>query len=302
MPGALPPDGRETQVYQGSRYDYRRNSKNFTPSHSDSDKLRKLFYGGMKAYEKKPLDKTPNPVWLNYNDRCQHPITNAKQLRTLLDYYSHTDEVMLIRYHRDGCVSCSALDKVMEYACREFKRHTPGLHFYDLNAGDDAVMVEGMRRFPQLKAFASGNWQDIDFKPPQDFRDSVLHSVQNEVDERQKKGDPLTAMQAEEMYFSVAAPAMWETVEDSIYKYYNTARARIHNYWKQVSLRRSWYFKKYIQPTIDTERSVLMKDSSVFGEMRKSEMSDALVAEEEGLKKMEEYRLQVEADKVPMKH
>jgi hypothetical protein len=303
MPGAVPnlPNG---EVYMGRKeYDEKRNSRkagSISPSHSDSDKLRKMFYGGLKAYEAKPLDKKPNPVWMTFNDRCQHPITNAKQLRALLDYYSHSDDVMVVSYHRDGCVSCGALDKVMEFTCREFKRHAPGLHFFDLNAGDDPVMVDGMRRFPQLKAFSSGNWQDIEFKPPQDFRDSVLRSVQTEMDERNKRGEPLTALQAEEMYFSVAAPAMAEVIEDSLWGYYNSARVRIHNYWKQLSIRRSWYFKRYIEPTVDKTQSATMRDASIFGEMRASLVPDALVQEQEGLRRLEQRRALLDADKAPM--
>ena len=270
------------QPYTGGKLDGKRGGKDGAPNqmHSESDKLRKMFYSGLRAYEKKPLDKSPNPVWLSYNERCQHSVTTAKQLRKLLDYYSHSDEVMVVRYHRDGCVSCNALDKVMEFSCRDFKKHAPGLHFYDINAGDDPAMVEGMRRFPQLKAFNSGNWQDIEFKPPQDFRDSVMRSVSNEVDERAKSGEPVTAIQAEEMYFSVCAPAMSQVIEDALWSYYNGARVRIHNYWKQVSIRRTWYYKKFIEPSVDPSQSAMMRDSSIFGEMRDSEMKNAMEREE----------------------
>lgn len=300
--GANPDRTSFASVYTGGKQDERKARGTMKPIHHEADALRKLLYSGMKAYEKNPMQRVPNPVWMQFNDRCQHPIKNAAQLRTLLDYYAHSDDVMVIRYTRDGCVSCNALDKVMEFQCREFKRNATGLHFYDLNAADDPVMVDGMRRFPSLKAFSSGNWQDVEFKPPQEFRDAVLNSVQNEVEERGKTGQPVTALEAEEMYFSVAAPAMMQTVEDSLWAYYNAARVRMHNYWKQVSVRRTWYFRKYIEPSVDTSMSTVMKDASIFGEMKPSEVADAMEKEEIGLMKMAEHAQKLAEMKPPMKY
>jgi hypothetical protein len=122
------------------------------------------------------------------------------------------------------------------------------IKFFDVQKEALPQLTTGMLRFPQIKAFSAGQWADIDFKPPQDFREQVYNQVEKEVHMAAKRGQPVTALQAEEMYYSVAGPAVTLILEESLTSFYNRSQVRLHNYWKQVSTRRSWYFKKYIEP------------------------------------------------------
>lgn len=231
-----------------------------------SDRMRTLFMAStqMNTYRRTTM---ANPVWMNFPSRCSQTIQSEDEMRALLKYYAHTDEVMLVRYSQQGCTACNALDKVYEWLCHDTKRHLPKLRFYDVQMEKTPTLVKGLVRFPQLKGFSSGQWTDIDFKPPEDYREMQYTAVQDEVRAAADRGQPLSAVQAEEMYFSATGPAMAQVVEANVLTFYNHVQVRLHNYWKQVAERRSWYFKKYVASTDDAmKRAVQSEQYSLFGE------------------------------------
>jgi hypothetical protein len=246
--------------------------------HTEADKMRNLFMHSCRAYSANK--ERPNPIWMDFpGQRCQKPIRSAAEMRTLLDHYSHSDEVMVVRYHQAGCTACNALDKVSEMACREMRVHTPGMHFYEVQRESDPALTEGLLRFPQVKAFNGGAWQDIDFKPPAEYRESVYRSIEGEVRDAQTRGNPITAIQAEEMFFSVAGPAMHQVLEDSLYRFYNNTQVRVHNYWKQIAARRAWFFKKYVEPRITDADRDRVQGASLFGEAAGEQLKQMLEKE-----------------------
>ena len=228
------------------------NGREARPIHAQADRLRGLFATG--AHMRQSREEV-NPIWHNFPTRCVQPITTVEEMQQLLKHHSQSDKVMVVRYWQDGCTACNALDKVFEWVCHEQSKKVTNLSFYDVQKEAVPKLSEGMVRFPQVKAFSAGLWADMDFKPPQDFREMIYGRVEKEVHAAAKRGQPISAIAAEEMYFSVAGPAVAQVLEESIMSFYNQAQVRLHNYWKQVSVRRSWYFKKYIEPMGMTEEA-----------------------------------------------
>eukprot|EP00758_Cryptobia_borreli_P003455 Tbor_TRINITY_DN3756_c0_g1::TRINITY_DN3756_c0_g1_i1::g.2338::m.2338 len=236
-------------------------------------KLRKLHLSSasQRAGSGQGIDNvskhTINPIWIDFPAKCTQKITSADELKNKLNYHTNSDEILAVRYTQNNCTACAALEKVYEYLCFEGKKHYPKLTFYEINKDENPELTKGMVRFPQIKAFAAGQWADIDYKPPQAFREKLYNQVQSEVKHRgDRNGEVITALQAEEMYFSAAGPSMLLVTEDSLTKFYTSAQVRLHNYWKQVSVRRSWFFKKYIEPNVDQEISDRFRLKSVLGE------------------------------------
>ena len=199
-------------------------------------------------------DITPhNPIWMNVNPRCQLKIESVEHMKRLLQYYAHSDKVMIVRYHQQGCTACNALDKHIEYICDRAQDYYTGLHFYDIKKEDHEELVEGLTKFPQIKAFGGGQWADIEFKPPRNFREGVYEEIQQQVRRSNEEGNPLTSIEAEEMYFSATGVATFNILQDSIKTFYNKNQVRLHNYWKQVSQRRSWFFRQYVEPAPEVQ-------------------------------------------------
>ncbi|CAC9494805.1 conserved hypothetical protein [Leishmania infantum JPCM5] len=207
-----------------------------------------------------------NPIWATFPTRCVKPITSVEEMREKLDYFSKTDDVMVVRYHQNNCTACNAVDKVFEMLCHQAATRTPGLKFYDVNRNDVPDLTKGLVRFPQIKGYSGGQWADIDFKPPTAFREELYAAVEKEVKRLKNEGKPVTALQAEEMYFSGAGPAMLEVTEEQLMKFYCKAQVRLHNYWRQVSMRRTWFYRKFIEPEVEERVMDEWRARSVFGE------------------------------------
>lgn len=239
------------------------------PTHNQADKMRSLFATGSHLREGR---EEANPMWHNFPNRCVQPIKSVEEMQRLLKFHGQSDNVMVVRYWQEGCTACNALDKIFEFVCHDQKAKLTKLTFFDVQKEALPELTTGMLRFPQVKGFSAGQWADMDFKPPQDFREEVYSQVEKEVHRAAKRGQPVTALQAEEMYYSVAGPAVTMMLEESIISFYNKSQIRLHNYWKQISVRRSWYFKKYVDPmgpSIDEqakERGYDVGDFSAFGE------------------------------------
>jgi hypothetical protein len=240
---------------------------------TEAHKQRTLYFNGLSerarlqsgAYA--PDMKAPNPIWANFPTRCVQPITTAEEMKRKMQYFSHSDEVMVVRYHQNGCTACNAVDKTFEFICHESKKYLLKLHFYDINKDEAALeLTKGLVRFPQVKGFSGGQWADIDFKPPNEYRETLYRKVELKVREANDQGQPITALQAEEMYFSLAGPSMYLILQESIQKFYNKSQVRLRNYWKQVSVRRTWFFKKFVEPNIDEHLREKFAGRSVFGE------------------------------------
>ena len=237
----------QTDPETGKRYMPTRlaNGRELRPIHTSADRLRNLFASNVHLRKAK---EEVNPMWHTFPERCVQPIQSRAEMEKLLKWHGQSDDVMVVRYWQDGCTACSALDKVFEWQCHESKKFVNKLRFFDVKKEDTPELTKGMVRFPQVKAFSAGQWADIDYKPPQDFREMIYGRVEKEVHRAAKMGTPISAIQAEEMYFSVAGPAVAQVLEESVMTFYNQAQVRLHNYWKQTSTRRSWYFKKYVDP------------------------------------------------------
>ena len=46
----------------------------------------------------------------------------TEEMEKLLKWHGQSDDVMVVRYHQEGCTACNALDKVFEYHCHEAKK------------------------------------------------------------------------------------------------------------------------------------------------------------------------------------
>lgn len=235
---------------------------------SESHKMKSLLMNsagirsGMSTENEKPL----NPLWVNFPTKCVKPITSVEEMKEKLDYFSRSDDVMVVRYHQNNCTACNALDKVFEVLCHQATQRTPGLKFYEVNRNELPELTKGLVRYPQLKGFSGGQWTDIEFKPPSQFREELYSDIEKEVQARKEEGTPVTALQAEEMYFSAAGPAMLEIAEENLVLFYRKAQVRLHNYWKQVSVRRTWFFRKFIAPQIEETVRDEWRTKSIFGE------------------------------------
>lgn len=237
---------------------------------SESHKMKAMMMSsaGMRASGNDPTsDRAINPLWVNFPTRCVKPITTTEELKRKLEYYTSSDEVMIIRYHQNNCTACNALDKSFEYSCHESAKRFTKMHYYDINKDEvPPEMTRGLVRFPQVKGYSGGQWVDLEFKPPTEFREQLYSQVEKEVRARKSDGRPVTALQAEEMYFSAAGPSMYIILSESISKFYTVSQVRLHNYWKQVSVRRSWFFKKFVEPNVEEKIRDEWAVKSVFGE------------------------------------
>jgi hypothetical protein len=234
---------------------------------SESHKMKQMALNGATVHMPQMSDKpTANPIWTNFPTKCVRPIRSVEEMRQKLQYYAHSDEVMLVRYHQSNCTACNAVDKTYEFLCHGHRKSLPNLHYYDVKREDLPELTKGLVRYPQVKGFSGGQWVDLEFKPRQAYRDSLYSKIEKEVESLEELGSPVTAVQAEEMYFSAAGPAMKLELEASIMDFYLKSKRRMHNYWKQVSVRRSWFFTKFVQPRIPEDVAEEWSGASVFGE------------------------------------
>lgn len=236
---------------------------------SESHKMKSLFLYSASLRSGAGSIERPNPLWQSFPERCTKPIRSVEEMKQKLEYFSKSDDVMVVRYHQNNCTACNALDKTFESICHENSERYPNLHFYDISKDEVPELAKGLVRFPQVKGYSGGQWQDLEFKPHAEFRESLYQDVEHEVRRKTRLGEPVTALQAEEMYFSAAGPAMLIVLEESITKFYCQAQVRMHNYWKQVSVRRSWFFKKFIEPRVEAHIKESFSPRSVFGEQIK---------------------------------
>lgn len=235
---------------------------------SDSHKMKTMLMNGASLRNGSgPQTRPVNPIWSSFPTRCVKKIESTEELKKKLEYFTHSDDVMVVRYHKNGCTACNALDKTFEFLCHESAVPFPKLHFFDINKDETPVeMTKGLVRFPQVKGYSSGQWVDLDFKPSAEYREDLYQDVEREVKARAQDGEPVTAIQAEEMYFSAAGPSMLMVLEENMTRFYMKSQTRLHNYWKQVSVRRSWFYKKFVEPRVDTELREEWRTKSVFGE------------------------------------
>lgn len=209
----------------------------------------------------------PNPIWLNFPTRCQREVKSDEHMKDLLRYHSNSSEILVVRYWQDGCVACNAVDKIVEFVCHDAKKNYPDANFYSVKREDHPNLTQGLIKYPQVKQFALGHWADLSFKPPKEVRESTYKKVTSEVRKMsEKEGKVLTALQAEEMYFSAAGPAMATIFQESFTGSYIKTKVRQHNYWKQISTRRTWFFRKYIEPQAPKDNAARMQQFSVLGE------------------------------------
>lgn len=249
------------------RYDEKKfNNEMYT---TEADKMRKLFLSSaaQRPSALNPVSKEAiNPIWMQFPSKCQKQITSADEMRRLLDFHTNSDEVFVVRYHQANCVACNALEKTMEYVCHDSKSRYPKLTFYEVSKEDTPELTKGMVRFPQLKGFSAGQWADIEYKPSHEFREKLQKQVEAEVRRQTDQGAVISALQAQEMYFSAAGPSMAVLCLENVSRFYGSSQARLHNYFKQVSLRRTWFFKKFMLPHIDQDRMDSFQTVSVLGE------------------------------------
>ena len=236
-------------------------SSNFKPPGSDSDFFRQLWMKSQTINTANPQGATSdyaregagiNPLNAEFPTKCVRVVPSEFVLRRLLQHYAHSSDVMVAQYSQENCTACNAMGKVLEYLCHRLESHYPRLHFYEIQKERLPEATRPLLRYPQIKGFSQGQWVDLDWKPPAEYTENVYRQVESHVHAMRKKGQSVTALQAEEMYFSVSAPAMTVILEESLSSFYSRTQAHLHNYWKQVSKRRSWYFKKYLSRQ-DTE-------------------------------------------------
>ncbi|KAG5502916.1 hypothetical protein JKF63_04689 [Porcisia hertigi] len=242
--------------------------KKFELYQSESHKMKSLMMNsaGIRSDLASSNQRALNPIWTNFPSKCVHPITSVEEMKAKLEYFSKTDDVMVVRYHQNNCTACNAVGKVFEVLCHQSATRTPGLKFYDVNRDDVPDLTKGLVRFPQIKGYSGGQWTDIDFKPPTAFREELYTAIEKEVKRLKNQGQPVTALQAEEMYFSGAGPAMLEITEEQLMSFYCKAQVRLHNYWKQVSMRRSWFYRKFIEPEVEERVMDEWRTRPIFGE------------------------------------
>lgn len=258
------PESGEKEVVEGIN----NKRKRFELYQSDSHRMKSLMMNsaGIRSELATGNEKPLNPLWVNFPTRCVKPISSVEEMKEKLEYFSKSDDVMVVRYHQNNCTACNAVDKVFEVLCHQAQTRTPGLKFYEVNRHEIPELTKGLVRFPQIKGYSGGQWTDIDFKPPTAFREELYSSIEREVKRLKNQGRPVTALEAEEMYFSGAGPAMLEITEEQLMAFYCKAQVRLHNYWKQVSMRRSWFYKKFIEPEVEDKVLDEWRVRSVFGE------------------------------------
>ncbi|KAK7194542.1 cytochrome c oxidase assembly protein [Novymonas esmeraldas] len=245
-----------------------RRRKRFELYQSDSHKMKSLMMNsaGIRSELSTGNERAPNPLWTTFPTTCVKPITSVAEMKEKLEYFSKSDDVLVVRYHQNNCTACNAVGKVFEVLCHQSAIRTPGLKFYDVNRDAVPELAVGLVRFPQIKGYSGGQWTDIDFKPPTAFREELYAAIETEVRRLKNQGRPVTALQTEEMYFSGAGPAMLEITEEQLMQFYCKAQVRLHNYWKQVSLRRTWFYRKFIEPEVEERVMDEWRMRSIFGE------------------------------------
>nr|CCD11904.1 unnamed protein product [Trypanosoma congolense IL3000] len=234
---------------------------------SSSHKMKSLMMNSAGVHSGLGNNELPsNPIWMKFPTKCVKSVGSVDEMREKLKYFSHSDDVMVVRYHQENCTACNALDKAFEFLCHQSADRLPNLKFYEISKSSTPELTKNLVRYPQVKGYSGGHWTDLEFKPPTEFREELYAGVEREVVRRKREGRPVTALEAEEMYFSAAGPAMTQVLEESITKFYCKAQARLHNYWKQVSVRRAWFFRRFIEPKIDEQIREEWRLKSIFGE------------------------------------
>lgn len=233
---------------------------------AESHRMRQLALNGAVVHMPQPPKVMVNPIWQTFPTKCVETIRSVEEMKQKLQYFNNSSDVMVVRYTQHNCTACNAAGKTFEYICHDQKKHLTNLHFFDIVKEETPELVKGLVRFPQIKGFSAGHWVDLDFKPRESFREELYQNVEREVRELEEQGTPVTALEAEEMYFSACGPAMRTVMEESIIGFYMKSKARLHNYWKQVSTRRSWFYTKFIQPQVPEQLTDEWRTASVFGE------------------------------------
>ncbi|KAF8282068.1 putative cytochrome c oxidase assembly protein [Trypanosoma cruzi] len=251
-------------VVEGIRQ--RREKLELYQSHSHKMKSLMMNSAGIRSGLSTKNERALNPIWTNFPTKCVKPIRSVEEMREKLQYFTKSDDVMVVRYTQDRCTACNAVDKSFEFLCHQSADRLPNLKFYEINKDEVPELTKNLVRYPQVKGFSGGHWTDLEFKPPADFREELYMAVEREVKRRKDEARPVTALEAEEMYFSAAGPSMLEVLEESIVKFYAKSQVRLHNYWKQVSVRRSWFFKKFIEPKVEERLREEWQMKSLFGE------------------------------------
>ncbi|PBJ78752.1 hypothetical protein TcG_03664 [Trypanosoma cruzi] len=251
-------------VVEGIRQ--RREKLELYQSHSHKMKSLMMNSAGIRSGLSTKNERALNPIWTNFPTKCVKPIRSVEEMREKLQYFTKSDDVMVVRYNQDRCTACNAVDKSFEFLCHQSADRLPNLKFYEINKEEVPELTKNLVRYPQVKGFSGGHWTDLEFKPPADFREELYMAVEREVKRRKDEARPVTALEAEEMYFSAAGPSMLEVLEESIVKFYAKSQVRLHNYWKQVSVRRSWFFKKFIEPKVEERLREEWQMKSLFGE------------------------------------
>ncbi|KAH9599460.1 hypothetical protein LSM04_002374 [Trypanosoma melophagium] len=259
-----PTVGGRKKMKEGIRE--RREKLELYQSHSHKMKALMMNSAGIRSGLSTNDDRTLNPIWTTFPTRCVRPISSVAEMREKLQYFAHSDDVMVVRYHQNNCTACNAVDKSFELLCHQSAERLPNLHFYDVNRDEVPELAKGLVRFPQVKGYSGGHWTDLEFKPPAAYREEVYAGVEREVGRRKNAGRPVTALEAEEMYFSAAGPAMLQVLEESVIRFYTKSQVRLHNYWKQVSVRRAWFFRRFIEPEVDEQIRDAWQMKSIFGE------------------------------------
>ena len=221
-----------------------------------ADGMRQLYLNSEKLCDPEDLTNsdysrhaaTVNPLLIDFPRQCVQKAKSDEETRELISKYSKGPEIAIVNYTQGNCMSCNALAKISEFLCHSMTKSYPKLRFIEVNREDAPDITRDMVRFPQVKAYSQGESTPIDFKPPSDFRDSTYKRVKHEIERRKETGRAVSALQAEEMYYAMSAPAMTIILEESICTYYLKTQAVLHNYWGQISKRRSWFYKKFIQP------------------------------------------------------
>ena len=225
-------------------------------AYNDSGKMRVLLLKSMaNTNVKGQFREYPNPLWMKFPHRCQKDVTSEDHMRQLLKYHTTSADALIIKYGKENCIACNAMDKIMEFICHDAAKNYPNTNFYNIQSDKLPTLTEGMVKFPQVKSFGGGIWSDLNFRPSQNFREKMYEEISEEVTRLNRDGQAITAVQAEEMYFSAVAPIMTDVLKESFTKFYIRNRIRMHNYWKQVSVRRSWFYKKYIKPHANTQET-----------------------------------------------
>ncbi|KNH07499.1 hypothetical protein XU18_2031 [Perkinsela sp. CCAP 1560/4] len=187
-----------------------------------------------------------NPLLVDFPRKCVRTIKSDEEARDLLKKSSSNSEIAIVQYTQNNCTACNALSKISEFLCHSMTKTYPRLHFFEVNREDAPRLTRDMIRYPQIKGYSQGSSLALDYKPPVEFRQHAQEQIKKEITHRKASGKPVNALQAEEMYYSVSAPAIAVELEESVCSFYTKSQVDLHDYWGQVSRRRSWFYKKFI--------------------------------------------------------